>query len=186
MQNDKTNWIWNTPGTEAGDTAIPAFGDDEPTRELSKTGGSKPLSDEQTTRFGGSAPASEEQDEIDPVTGWLVVVKGPGRGVSVNIGSGMSTVGRGSDQRISFPFGDRSMSRNHVRIIYDPNGRNFFIAPGEGKNLTRVNGELLLGTLQLGVGDLIELGDETHVRFIPFCGPSFDWSDDEPKEGDDA
>lgn len=186
MSGNETKWIWvNQPG--ADDNANPPIpGHDEEgdsTRALGGAGDGEPVQGtisgfsepdaSDSTMFAGASPA----EAIEPVVGWLVVVKGPGIGQSVNMAAGMSTVGRGTDQRISLAFGDNSISRNnHVRMIYDSGSRSFYILPGDGKNLSRVNGELLLDNKRLQGGELIELGD-THLRFVPFCHETFDWAD---------
>lgn len=192
MNDDKTNWIWtNNEGAQGvGRDEIPGF-EDESTRRIQPTGigtATDMQADSDRTSFvnrpsGGSDPA----DSIDPVTGWFVIVQGPGLGRSLVIGPGRSSLGRGEDQRISFPFGDRSMSRNHAQIVYDPGSRKFHISEGDGTSLTRINGELLIGNAILKGGELIELGEKTHVRFVPFCSDRFDWSDlgsEKPDEKD--
>lgn len=179
--SNETKWIWSEKNP--GDNPPIGGGNDDPTRRVADDPPASTIAgfdDDVTTH--AAAGTGEDQDIGEPVTGWLVVVRGPGLGASLTTGSGLSTIGRGRDQRLSLPFGDKSMSRSHARLIYDPASRKFFIAPGDGKNLTRVNGELLLGNLELEGGELIELGD-THLRFVPFCGPHFDWAD---TEGDDG
>jgi hypothetical protein len=90
----------------------------------------------------------------------------------------MNTLGRGSDARCSLPFGDTLISSDdHLRIIYDDADRAFLVAPGSGKNVSRLNGQLLTQTMPLEDGSLIELSKRTKVRFRPFCGAHFDWSD---------
>ncbi|MEL6795052.1 MAG: FHA domain-containing protein [Pseudomonadota bacterium] len=182
--SDKTKWIWqNSPGAQGGgaNPPIPGHDDDgDTTRALGQGGGtvSEPFSAPPEAPGGDSTILARREDaQVEPVCGWLVVVKGPGLGDCVRINAGMSPIGRGADQRISLDFGDSSISRsNHARIAYDAGSRSFFIMPGDGKNLSRVNGDLLLDTRKLLGGELIEFGD-THVRFVPFCGEGFDWAD---------
>ena len=45
--------------------------------------------------------------ETDPVAGWVVVIKGQGRGDFRPIYAGMNSVGRDASQRISLNFGDK-------------------------------------------------------------------------------
>jgi hypothetical protein len=66
---------------------------------------------------------------------------------------------------------------NQATIVYDDRDRAFFIKHGDGKNLTRVNGNLVAGFQKLEAGDTIELGPQTSVRFVPFCGTNFCWAD---------
>ena len=114
----------------------------------------------------------------DPVVGWLVVVKGPGVGNSVALGSGMNVVGRSSDERVPMDFGDALISnKDHVRIIYDDEGRNFLIAPGAGKNMSRINRKMVMTPMPMENYSIIQFSKQTFVRFVAFCNDDFDWQD---------
>lgn len=127
--------------------------------------------------LGGLAAGAEDPVE-DPVTGWLVVVEGPGLGRSVQVGAGMNALGRLEEERVALPFGDMQISgRDHVRIIYDDEGRSFLIAPGAGKNVSRVNGQIVAAPMPLPSQSVIQLSKNTRVRFVAFCSEAFDWSD---------
>ena len=123
-------------------------------------------------------PSTKYEDLEDPVVGWLVVIKGAGLGQSVPIGVGMNTIGRDNESRITLDFGDKMLSGNdHARIIYDDDSRGFFIAHGSGKNITKVNGQMVATTLALKNYDVIEITKATHLRFVALCNENFDWSD---------
>jgi hypothetical protein len=125
-----------------------------------------------------SAENSDDGGELDPVVGWLVVLAGPGRGNSRRLGYGQNSVGRDKGERVSLDFGDGSISRSkHAFVLYEPRKRQFFLRPGDGANLTYVNGELLTDSRALKVADIIELG-ATKLRFVPLCSPEFDWEDE--------
>lgn len=120
----------------------------------------------------------------DPIVGWLVIVQGPGIGKSVNLGAGMNTIGRDEGERVPLSFGDTLISGNdHLRIIYDDDNRAFFVAPGSGRNISRMNGQIIATTAQLENHALLELSKKTHVRFVAFCNEAFDWSDLAEKVG---
>lgn len=75
--------------------------------------------------------------------------------------------------------GGVGISRTNAFIVsYDPKRRRFKLLPGEGTNIVYLNEEDLDGPTELKAGDVIELSD-TKLRFIPFCGESFDWEDTE-------
>lgn len=117
-------------------------------------------------------------ESSDPVTGWLVVESGPGRGHSIQVGSGMNTVGRGQDQRISLPYGDTTISSaKHCMISYDPRSHHFGLHLGDGANLTYVNGEPVYGSVDLPNFARIEIG-ATKLRFVALCGDNFSWGND--------
>lgn len=112
----------------------------------------------------------------DPVVGWVVVMDGPGKGHSLEIGAGANAVGRGAGQQIRLDFGDDKISRErHAVIVYEPEARQFFVQNGEVRNLTYVEGKVVLGVAPLKGGEKIRVGD-THLQFVPFCGPEFSWS----------
>jgi hypothetical protein len=114
----------------------------------------------------------------DPVTGWLVVVQGPGQGRSATVGAGMNTIGRSEDERISLPFGDMQISaKDHLRIIYDDQARSFMVIPGTGKNISRIGGQIIAMPMPLENYATIHLSKNTVVRFAAFCTESFDWSE---------
>ncbi len=127
--------------------------------------------------FAKPAQPSAKQGMEFPV-GWIVVTKGPGRGVSFSLCNGVSNIGRGDDQAIRLDFGDTSISRdNHAAIAYDDERRMFFLGHGGKANLVRLNENPVLSTEELTHGDTIRIG-ETTLRFIAFCGPDFDWNAD--------
>lgn len=128
----------------------------------------------QTVLFRPSG-ASSIESASSPTVGWLVVVSGPGKGTSLNISYGLQKIGRDPGQHIALSFGDEKISRqHHAALEYDPKLRKFFLSKGE--NLVYLNGERVgAGSeCELKAGDQLEMG-ETILRFIPFCGPDFDW-----------
>jgi len=138
-----------------------------------------------TTRRASSGAASTSQQSAsqpkdnmqDPVVGWLAIVSGPGAGGFVRLGYGMNSIGRGDDQRCKLDFGDEKISRiSHASISYDPRGRKFYLQHGGGQNLTYLGEAPVLQPLELTGGEFITLGD-TIIRFVPLCGPAFDYQD---------
>jgi len=126
------------------------------------------------------APQADDDDDeatIDPVVGWLVIIGGPGRGAAVPVGYGMNSVGRQASNRIQVDFGDDGISGdNHFRIAYDARSRQFHIAPGDGANLVYLGGDTVLSPMPLTGGAELRVSD-TEFRFVPFCGPDWDWGD---------
>ncbi len=112
---------------------------------------------------------------FDPVVGWLVITEGPGRGKAVNIFAGMNSVGRGAGQRIRVDFGDQSISGESACFItFEPKRRTFHITHGGKANIVYLNDEAVLTPMPLSGGQVIALG-ETKLRFVPLCGPDFNW-----------
>ena len=80
-----------------------------------------------------------------------------------------------AQERLSLDFGDEQISReNHATITFDGRHRRFYILPGQGRNLVYVNEQPVMSPQELTGGEEILLG-QTKLRFVPFCGKSFDW-----------
>jgi hypothetical protein len=116
--------------------------------------------------------------DSDPVAGWVVVVKGPGRGSFSPVFVGMNSVGRDASQRVSLSFGDDSISREeHAFITYDEEQRCFYLQHGGKSNLVRLGSQPVLSPTELRPNDLIRIG-RTTLLFVPCCGPDFSWTDE--------
>lgn len=189
---DKTSWLEGLEHDE--EAASGAASDGLYTETLSggwHAGAGPGPSEDRTVLTGGGVQSDRTQIAIgrrpeddasaameDPVTGWLVVVEGPGQGRSVTIGAGLNMIGRAEDERVSLPFGDQQLSaRDHLRIIYDDEARGFMVVPGTGKNVSRMNGQIIAMPMALPNHATIQLTRNTAVRFAAFCTESFDWSD---------
>jgi hypothetical protein len=130
------------------------------------------------TEEGDAADTAGSGMSSDPVCGWLVVVDGPGRGAGVTIGYGNNRVGRDRGEDIVLDFGDGQISReNHAIVTYDGKNRRFYVQQGGGRNLTHVNDELVLTPVEMTGGEMLQMGD-TKLKFVPLCGPDFDWYDE--------
>ena len=113
----------------------------------------------------------------DPPVGWLVVVRGPGKGNVLTLGNGMNAIGRGTSSRARLDFGDDNISRaNHARVAYDPRQRRWLLSHGDGANLTYLDGQVVMAPVEIASGAEIQLGDTT-LRFQAFCSQAFDWPD---------
>lgn len=119
------------------------------------------------------APA--QLTEHDPVVGWLVVIAGPGRGRSLEIGAGTNSIGRAAGQKLCLNFGDLQVSREkHALLTYDPRSRRFFLNNGEVRNLTYIENEVVLAPVELKGGETVTVGN-TQLRFVRFCDSDFSW-----------
>lgn len=191
MADDKTKWIFDdSAGRQKGGGdftenisppgSLGGYGDQEKTRRL-KT-------DEATVIFNAGNAGRirtdyEYAEETDPPVGCLMVIRGPGRGRVVNVGIGMNSIGRDPGERVPLPFGDTLISsKDHAKIIYDDSTRAYYIAHGSGKNITRLNGAIVANPVPLENHAIIHLTKVTHLRFVAFCGPDFDWSDLDRKD----
>ncbi len=196
MSTEKTSWVFDDETTSGDNTQLDAptdateFGS-EPTIDLTQL--SPQGNDEETVIAGQSLsektviysaatendPKVQAEDKyaegVDPVVGWLVVLRGPGKGRSLTLGHGMNLIGRNENQRVSINFGDNLISgEDHAKIMYEDG--EFYIAHGSGKNLTRLNGKLIPNMVELPTKSLIQLSKNTTLAFIALCDKEFDWS----------
>jgi hypothetical protein len=71
--------------------------------------------------------------------------------------------------------GDAGISREHHAVIsYNPKRHTFTVAPGDGRGLTDLNDDELLGPQPIKPYDTLELG-ASKLLFVPFCGEHFTW-----------
>ena len=127
---------------------------------------------------------------VRPVTAWLVVVAGPGKGRSFPVFMGMNSIGRDKlvnsatqqEQEICLDFGaqsDPEVSRHaHAKLTYDKKGNHFYLQHGGGNSLTYLNNQPVLEPQTLKAYDQITLG-KTQLLFMPLCGDQFQWPADE-------
>ncbi len=138
-----------------------------------------------TDPFSAESPTTVSNQVSFPV-GWIVVVKGPGRGTAFALFNGVSKIGRAEDQAIKLDFGDTSISRdNHAAIAYDSEQHSFFLGHGGKANLVRLNDKPVLSTEEVSNNDLIRIG-ETTLRFVALCGREFNWDAQDKDETDNA
>lgn len=127
-----------------------------------------------------AAGTTEKHFMHDPVVGWVVVIDGPGQGISLPLGNGNNSLGRGSNQRVALDFGDANLSRDsHATITYDPRGRKFYLhSGGNSTNLTYLEGAgttiPVLAPVVLENGQHLRLGNTT-LKFVALCGDGFGW-----------
>jgi FHA domain len=178
----------NLPDSESSKVSPFAYAsrvrkDDEATR-LFTIGPMASASDTGSAGDGGNEVRSQSVAErlpdasgtgVDPVVGWLVIVAGPGKGRSIELGVGANPIGRDVNQKIRLNFGDDEVHREkHALVIYDPRSRRFFLNCGDVRNLTYLDDELVMTPVELKGREIIVVG-QTSLRFVPFCGPEFSW-----------
>lgn len=141
-------------------------------------------SDGRLELFGEDQKSDVGGVSFKPV-GFLMVVDGPGEGHCFSLNSGMSTIGRSSDQTVSLDYGDRAISRsNHAAVVYDAQTHQFLLGHGGKANIVRLNGVPVVMTEAIESGALIQIGATT-MRFVALCDAEFNWNDDESESDDD-
>ena len=130
---------------------------------------------EATPDVFASEPAAAPLPETRYPIGWLVVLEGPGLGMSYTLTSGLTTIGRAENQTVSLDFGDDSISREqHVAIAYDEDENRTYVGHGGKRNIVRLNGKPLLTTEELADGDHLRIG-KTTLYFVSLCNGEFAW-----------
>ena len=132
---------------------------------------------EDRIRSGESAAATPEYRYTNnPITGWLVCIKGSNVGKAFPLVTGQNFIGRDSKMNVCLQ-NDRSVSRSkHGIIAYEPKNRCFYAQPGESHSLFYVNDKVVLNPIELKDRDKIEVGKHILV-FVPFCDERFGWDD---------
>ena len=124
--------------------------------------------------YGSGYHTSPVPTTFNPVTGWLVCIEGASKGTDYRIRSQYNYIGRAKHMDICIS-GDEYISSEKAAILaYDDMERKFFIAPGMGHNLIRLNDKMVMGSEMLKAYDIITVG-KTKLLFIPLCGEQFDW-----------
>lgn len=122
----------------------------------------------------------ETESGTEPVVGWLVCIQGQDIGKSFNLKDGRNFIGRSS--KMDVVIQDSSVSRDkHAVIIYEPKRREFLAQPGESRELSYLNDEVVLNFNKLKPYDVLQVG-ATKLMFIPFCSESFSWDDVKKEE----
>lgn len=112
----------------------------------------------------------------EPVVGWLVFVKGKNIGESYCLRAGRNTIGRAVTNDVALQ-NEMTVSREkHAIIIFEPKKSEFFIQPGEGRNLPYVNNNMIASITKLERFDKVELG-ECLCLFVPLCSDDFSWDE---------
>lgn len=130
-----------------------------------------------TSEASTAATAEKEEDSPESwCVGWLVAVSGPMKGRAFQLRLGMNHVGRTPVNNICLAD-DAGISREaQVIVTYDRRRNQFFVAPGMSCSQTsELNDNILLTPSPLASGDVIQLSDDTKIRFIAFCDSQFHW-----------
>jgi len=131
--------------------------------------------DEKTVGFFSSAIGSE------PVVGWLVCTEGEHFGEDFKLKSGRNFIGRAAGMDVSITK-DTTVSRErHTAIVYEPKGNLFIVQPGDSKELSYLNGDVVLSPAELKVNDRLTVG-QTELMFIPCCTAAFKWDIEKNKK----
>jgi len=169
----------NLPNIGSDESEHTQMVDIQTTKDIEKLN----LEDDETTMMLSTPSKLPKEDntilKMVELAGWIVIISEKGKGSVYNITYGMNIIGRAKSNEISIDNNDISISREkHSSIIYDFENNLFFIQHYDGKYLTYLNGKMVVGLTQLKAYDKIKIG-KTEFIFVPLCGDSFKWEDNE-------
>lgn len=148
----------------------------EPTRRVARPASRSRVDARTTEESAVATPAAALTHDplANPVVGWLAIVAGPGRGEVLPLGYGVNDIGRGAGARIRLDYGDAALasSGNQAAIIYSARSRRFYLQSVAAD--AWLDGRPVRESVELTGGEMLQLG-QTRLRFVPLCGPAFDW-----------
>lgn len=121
-----------------------------------------------------AGPAAEAAPPSGPVTGWLVVVEGPGRGRDLRLGIGRTFLGLDETGAPVTLSPDTPLSTRQAVVAYDEKTGGFTLLPGSSQQLCYLGGKAVLEPCALSGKEELQLG-QAALRFVPFCGGRFHW-----------
>lgn len=175
------NGMGSTPKTLPFGAAAAASGaDDSVTIPMPGAGATVPLVTPLTPPSVGSIPGmnpvSMRREAMGPVAGWLVIISGPGRGHSVEIGYGYNSIGRSPENEVCLPFNDTAISdKGHAYLAYDSEGHMSYVTHGQSRNMIYLDNKPVLGSVEIAHGNILRIG-KTELMYVPFCTAEMNWS----------
>ena len=123
---------------------------------------------EKTVGFYSSAIGTE------PVVGWLVCTEGAHFGEDFRLKSGRNFIGRSTGMDVAITKDGTVSRERHTAVVYEPKGNLFIVQPGDSKELSYLNGDVVLSPVQIKPNDRLSVG-QTELMFIPCCSAAFKW-----------
>lgn len=82
----------------------------------------------------------------------------------------------GGSDRMDIDLGADPEASRHCQMVitYDSDGRTFTARAGDSRDLSYVNGQMVLFDIELCNRDVIQIGG-VKLMFIPLCGMDFAW-----------
>jgi len=111
---------------------------------------------------------------IEPVVGWLVCTEGPHLGEDFRLKSGRNFIGRSSGMDVAITKDNTVSRERHTAVVYEPKGNLFIVQPGDSKELSYLNDEVVLSPVRINVNDRLSVGQSV-LMFIPCCSADFKW-----------
>ena len=114
---------------------------------------------------------------IEPVVGWSVCLTGKNKGKEYRLHSDNNYVGRSEKMDVCIKNDDTISRENQAIFTYDVDGKCFYLSPGSGRSVIKLNGKPIFQTAELSAYDRVILG-KTEFLFVPLCGEEFAWEEE--------
>jgi len=116
------------------------------------------------------------EEHTTPVVGWLVCVDGANglKGRDFKLKVGRNFIGRDNDMDVCLRNENSVSRQQHAIIIYEPKQNVFLAQPGNTKELTYLNDEVVLVPKVMKKNDVLQVGNVT-LMLVPFCDDAFKW-----------
>lgn len=115
---------------------------------------------------------------FDPVTGWILCVRGTVRGKSYELHMNRNFIGRDKLMDVSIPDDLLISRKNHLSVIYDGKTHSFFVKPENGS--VAINGTSVVHPVPVHENDILSFGNSSYI-FIPYCTEERNWDDGREK-----
>ena len=87
---------------------------------------------------------------------------------------GRNFIGRDNDMDVCLRNENSVSRQQHAIIIYEPKQNVFLAQPGNTKELTYLNDEVVLVPKVMKKNDVLQVGNVT-LMLVPFCDDAFKW-----------
>lgn len=151
------------------------------TEQLESTKGSSSQKNDVTVGYYKKRLSADEGGE--PVVGWLVCTAGKHYGEDFRLRAGRNFIGRADSMDVALRKDGTISREKHMVILYEPKANIFMVQPGDSKELSYLNDEVILEAKVIKPYDIISVG-ESELTFIPFCSDVFQWQQKEAAKED--
>lgn len=124
----------------------------------------------------GEASVDDVESYSSPVVGWLVCVNGANglKGCDFKLKIGRNFIGRDSSMDVCLKNENSVSRQQHAIVIYEPKQNIFLAQPGNTKELTYLNDEVVLVPKIMKKNDILQVGNVS-LMLVPFCDDNFKW-----------
>lgn len=124
-----------------------------------------------------TAPEEKLPDKKkEPVAGWLACIEGELYGQIFELKYGENRIGGTADMDVALTGDPKAARCCQVVVTYDSESKLFTANAGEARELSYVNGQVILFDSELHDRDVIQTGG-VRLMFISLCGPDFSWEE---------